>query len=108
MKRSHVAIIAVVLVVVIAGGITGGLLLTESDSSKAEPTAHYTYPQTALDNILNSCGKRLARKTCLCVVAAYESTMPYATFQAVALQGITPRTRALVQTFQAKSAACPR
>jgi hypothetical protein len=42
------------------------------------------------------------------VVAAYESTMPYATFQQIGFQGVTTQTKQIVQTFQAKSAACPR
>jgi hypothetical protein len=107
MTRKRTALIATILLVVIVGGIVAGLLLTASDSSKSD-TARYAYPQSAVDNILASCEKRLKAKTCMCVVAAYKSTMPYATFRQVAFQGVSTQTRAVVQTFQAKSAACPR
>ncbi len=108
MTRKRVAQIAVVLLVVIGGGIAAGLLLTESDSSNAEHTPHYTYPQSAVDTIISSCEKRLKRKTCLCVVAAYKSTMPYSTFRDFSRQGATAQTTAVFRTFQAKTAACPR
>lgn len=108
MNRKRMSIIAVVLLVVIGGGIAAGLVLTESDSSKAEPTQHYAYPQSAVDDIMRSCEKRLKLKTCLCVVAVYKSTMPYSTFRRLGSEGVSTQARALFQAVQTKTAACPR
>jgi hypothetical protein len=101
------ALIAVVLLVVIVGGTVAGILLTGDDSHPTEK-ARYVYPQSAVNDIVSSCEKRLKPVTCQCVLAAFKSTMPYTTFRNYARQGMTPETRVVVQEFQAKSAACPR
>jgi hypothetical protein len=101
------AIIAVILLVVIVGGTVAGILLTGNDSHSTDQ-ARYVYPQSAVNDIVSSCEKRLKPVTCECVLAAFKSTMPYDTFLAYSRQGMTPQTRAVVQAFQAKTAACPR
>ena len=107
MTRSRIALIAVILLVVIAGGIVAGLLLTESDSPSSE-RARYVYPKSAVHDIRSSCERRLKTTTCDCVVAAFESTMPFATYQQFAREGVTQETRDVVHSFQLKSANCPR
>ena len=92
---------------VAGGGAAAGVLLTEGSGSTQSAPRH-VYPKAVTDQFMTACLVRGRRNTCLCVLRAYQDTMPYTTYKAIARQGVRFNTRAIFQVFQERSSHCPQ
>ena len=104
MDRKRILVLVVVALVAV-GGIVAGVLLTRSSGSGA---IKYPYPKSAKATLLSACMKKGNSGYCGCVVRAYQNTIPYDTYKAILLGGITatPTSMARWAAFQSASSNC--
>ncbi|HST24916.1 MAG TPA: hypothetical protein VLJ76_02910 [Gaiellaceae bacterium] len=99
-------VVLVVVALVAAGGIVAGLLLTRGSGGSGKLA--YPYPESAKSLLLSACMKKGNSGYCGCVVRAYQNTIPYDTYKAILLGGVTATSTSFARwsAFQTQSAHC--
>lgn len=100
-------LVIVAALAVAGGGAAAGVLLSE-DGGSSQSAPRHVYPKAVTDQFMAACMVHGKRNTCVCVLRAYQDTMPYTTYTAIARQGVRFNTRAIFQVFQERSTHCPQ
>lgn len=102
----RIALIVLVILALVAGGVVAGILLTQDSSSGSG--GRYAYPKTAQQTILSTCRKRSSGGYCACQLRAFQNTIPYPAYQTILSGGVgaTLTTQTYWQAFQTESAGC--
>jgi hypothetical protein len=97
----------VAVLAVAGGGAAAGVLLTQDSSSGGSGgKARYAYPEAVKSQFLTACETHSQQSQCECIVRAYESTMPYSIYRAIALGGVRFNNKIYFQAFTQAASHC--